>query len=428
MFNRVSGTKDILPDQIRQWQSIEETSRKILAVYNYQEIRPPLIEVASLFNRSLGESTEIVQKQMFIIRREEDLYALRPEGTASIVRAYIENNLDKTGNLGKLYYLGPMFRAERPQKGRLRQFHHIGVEVIGSLCPEIDIEVISLADNLLKSYSIKGYEIMLNSLGCLKDKKELSLILRTRLKDKLNELCADCQVRFEKNIFRVLDCKNESCQKIVDEINIENNYLCSACLLHFENVRAGLDSLGVAYQVNPKLVRGLDYYIRTVFEFKHNLLGPGQDALGAGGRYDSLVYELGGPETGAIGFAFGVERLLLAANPQAAAQIQGLVFLITLGGNARKEGIKLLAGLRAEGITADTDYENKSLKGSMRKANDLGARFVLLLGDNELSENAVMLKDMRNGQQEKIQQSGLINKLKNKIEEERKPGVMAENQ
>ena len=402
MFKRVPGTKDILPDQVRWWQDIEVTSRKIFSIHNYQEIRPPLIEEAALFNRSLGESTEIVQKQMFIIKRDEDLYALRPEGTASIVRAYIENNLDKTKSFVKFYYLGPMFRAERPQKGRLRQFHHIGVEAIGSLEPEIDVEVICLADTLLKAYSIKGYQILLNSLGCLKDKQALTQILRDNLKDKLKELCLDCQVRFDKNVFRILDCKNESCQKIVGSINIGNTYLCPDCATHFQKVRSGLDSLGINYQVTPKLVRGLDYYTRTIFEFKHVELGPGQDAMGAGGRYDGLVQELGGPETGAIGFAFGVERLLLAANPQPTGQNQELVYLITLGETARKQGIKLLTQLRGQGICADTDYENKSLKAAMRKANDLGAAFVLILGDDELKENVVMIKDMKTSTQEKV--------------------------
>ncbi len=413
MFNRVPGTKDILPDQVRWWQNIEGTSRKIFSTYNYLEIRLPLIEEAALFNRSLGESTEIVQKQMFIIKREQDLYALRPEGTASIVRAYIENNLDKAGSFVKFYYMGPMFRAERPQKGRLRQFHHIGVEAIGSVEPEIDIEVISLADTLLKAYSINGYKILINSLGCLKDKKELTMLLRENLKNKLNQLCPDCQVRFDKNVFRILDCKEQSCQDIVTEINIKNTNLCPDCAMHFERVRSGLDSLGIAYQISPKLVRGLDYYTRTVFEFKHGQLGLGQDALGAGGRYDGLVKELGGPETGATGFAFGVERLLLVASPQPSVISKNLVYLISLGEKAKLEGIKLLGELRRAGIPADTDYENKSLKAAMRKANDLNARFVLIIGDDELKENSVMLKDMGDSSQKKVKIDELVGHLKN---------------
>jgi histidyl-tRNA synthetase len=417
MFNRVPGTKDILPDQVRWWQDIERTSRKILSIHNYQEIRPPLIEDAALFTRSLGESTEIVQKQMFIIKREEDQYALRPEGTASIVRAYIENNLDKTGSFVKFYYMGPMFRAERPQKGRLRQFHHIGVEAIGSQEPEIDVEVIALADTLLKAYSIRGYRILVNSLGCSNDKKELTRVLRENLKSKLQDLCEDCQVRFDKNVFRILDCKNESCQKIVGQINTGHSCLCPDCRAHFQKVQAGLDSLKIDYQVDPKLVRGLDYYTRTVFEFKHDQLGPQQDALGAGGRYDGLVQELGGPQTPAIGFAFGVERLLLAsqeAQQQNVCKNQEMVYLVTLGETARQHGVKILAQLRGQGICADTDYENRSLKAAMRKANDLAARFVLILGDDELKEKTIMLKDMAASTQEKIPLEKLVEHLSNK--------------
>ncbi len=401
------------------WQNIEETSRRIFSTHNYQEIRPPLIEVAALFNRSLGESTEIVQKQMFVIKREEDYYALRPEGTASVVRAYIENNLDKAGNLVKLYYMGPMFRAERPQKGRLRQFHHIGVEAIGSIGPEIDIEIISLADTLLKEYSVKGYEILVNSLGCLDDKNNLALFLRENLKDKISGLCLDCKSRFDKNVFRILDCKNDSCQNIVNKINLGHTHLCPACFGHFEKVKAGLDLLGITYRVTPKLVRGLDYYTRTVFEFKHGQLGPQQDALGAGGRYDGLVKELDGPETGAIGFAFGVERLLLAAGLQSPVTSRNLVYVISLGESAKLEGTKLLFELRRAGISADTDYQNRSLKAAMRKANDLGARFVLILGDDELKEKAVMLKYMWGNKQKKIPWGEeLINILKSELEPE----------
>jgi len=413
MFNRVPGTKDILPEQAELWQNIEGTSRKIFSLHNYREIRPPLIEDAALFNRSLGESTEIVQKQMFVIKREEDLYALRPEGTASVVRAYVENNLDKTCGFVKFYYMGPMFRAERPQKGRLRQFHHIGVETIGSTEPEIDVEVIALADTLLKAYSIKGYRILVNTLGCAEDKIKLSSFLRDKLQSRLSELCPDCQARFGKNVFRILDCKNDACQKIVNGININNSHLCPDCLKHFESVKAGLDLLGVSYEVSPKLVRGLDYYTRTVFEFKHEQLGLQQDALGAGGRYDGLVRELGGPQAGAVGFAFGVERLLLASQ---AAVPEGsgkkLVYLITLGEAARKQGISLLARLRSAGISSDTDYSNRSIKAAMRKANDLGARYVLILGDDELKENSVMAKDMQAGTQEKISLDKIEEKLK----------------
>lgn len=414
MFNRVPGTKDVLPEQVIFWQDIEVTSRKIFSAYNYQEIRPPLIEDAALFNRSLGEATEIVQKQMFTIKREGDLYALRPEGTASIVRAYIENSLDKTRGFAKFYYLGPMFRAERPQKGRLRQFHHIGCEAIGSNGPDIDVEIIALADNLLKAYGVEDYNIVINSLGCAQDKKAFQKFLQDSLKGQKDRLCADCQDRYDRNILRVLDCKNEACQKIIAELKISGSHLCPECLNHFVFVKERLDQLKIAYQVMPTLVRGLDYYNRTVFEIKHEQLGPQQDALGAGGRYDGLVKELGGPEAGAIGFAFGFERLLLALENKNKVDPPGIdCFYIPLGEAARKAGIVLVAQLRSF-ASADTsmNYGCASLKSALRKANDLGARFVVIQGDDELKNNAVSLKNMQNGQQETIPVDQLKEKIK----------------
>ena len=277
-----------MPDEVSWWQNIESITRQIFSSYNYKEIRPPLLEEALLFNRSLGDSAEIVRKQMFIIKNDKDTYALRPEATASVVRAYIENNLDKTRGLQKLYYLGPMFRLERPQKGRLRQFHHLGCEVIGLREPEVDVEVISLANHLLKSFSIEGYKIKINSLGCAKDKKELTQILSKNLKDKLSQLCADCKVRFRKNTLRILDCKNEECVRIVSKLNITDRHLCPECSTHFALVKEGLGALNLEYEVSPYLVRGLDYYTRTVFEITHQDLGS-QDAIGAGGREDKLL-------------------------------------------------------------------------------------------------------------------------------------------
>jgi histidyl-tRNA synthetase len=411
MYKRITGTKDILPEEVCWWQKIEEISRKIFSIYNYREIRPPIIEDAALFNRSLGEFTEIVQKQMFLITNKTDIYALRPEGTASAVRAYLENNLDKTKGFVKLYYIGPMFRLERPQKGRLRQFHHIGIEVIGSTSPEIDVEVISLADTLLKAYSISGYTIEINTIGCSKDKKELMKILQKELEDKLGGLCADCNQRFKNNVLRILDCKNQACQEVIKKISLEHKHLCPECLKHFSEVKDGLSALKVNYEVSPLLVRGLDYYTSTVFEIKHPGLGA-QDAIGAGGRYDNLVKELGGPQLGAMGFAFGVERLLLATGQEAEDTNKSLIYIITLGDQARKEGLKILAGLRKAEISSDADYETKSLKGALRSANDSGVKFAVIIGEDELKKNVVMLKNMQTGEQRKIKQENLIKEFK----------------
>ena len=410
MYKRVSGTKDILPEEAYIWQAIEETSRKIFSLYNFKEIRLPLIEDAGLFNRSLGESAEIVKKQMFIIHNKEESYALRPEGTASIVRSYIENNLDKNVNFTKLYYLGPMFRLERPQKGRLRQFNHIGCEAIGSYDASLDIEVISLADTLLKELAVTTHTIKINSLGCLKDKESFTDSLRKGLMGKENNLCQDCLERLKNNPLRILDCKRDECKEVVRNLGFKDSCLCNECGSHFNRVKKGLDELGVKYEVDPKLVRGLDYYTQTVFEITHQGLGS-QDAIGAGGRYNNLVHELGGAETGAVGFALGVERLLLVTKIKAALNKENLVYLVTLGERAREEGIKIAYSLRKAGICADMDYEGRSLKGAMRKASDLKARFVVIIGDNEIEKGVVTLKNMVSGEQKEIARLDLTKEI-----------------
>lgn len=411
MFKRMPGTKDILPEEAAGWQKIEAIAQHIFSLYNYREIRLPLLEEADLFNRSLGQSSEIIQKQMFLVGAQ---YALRPEATASVVRAYLENNLDKTAGFIKLYYIGPMFRRERPQKGRLRQFHHLGCEAIGCHDADLDIEVIALADDLLKNFSLSDYKIKINSLGCPEDKKGLREVLHKGLKDKLAKLCLECRRRFKVNVLRILDCKKEGCRKEVSKLDIIDSHLCAECKAHFARVKTGLDSLGIDYEIVPHLVRGLDYYTRTVFEITHPDLGS-QDALGAGGRYDRLVKELGGPDIGAIGFALGMERLFLVSSSKFKVESSKLVYVISLGEEAKRQSLKLLDNLRKAGITSDTDYENKSLKGALRRANDLKARFVLLIGEDELKKNVVTLKDMTSGEQKEIKQDELITELKNKL-------------
>ncbi len=414
MAKRVRGTQDILPYDSCSWQEIEEIAKRIFILYGYQEIRTPIIEEASLFDRSLGETTDIVQQQMFQIRRDKDNLVLRPEGTAPVVRAYLENNLDRKKTVTKLYYFGPMFRAERPQKGRLRQFHHLGVEAIGSLSPRLDIEVISLSDRLLKELGVDGYQICVNSLGCVEDKARLGRELRDRLNSRLAELCPECQTRFERNILRVLDCKNSICQRVVNSLDLNQDYLCSACMEHFKKVIEGLKSLSIDYKLSPSLVRGLDYYTRTVFEVRHSQLGA-QDALGAGGRYDNMTQELGGCGCGALGVAFGVERILLVRNKKPQEHIRSLVYIITLGEGAQDKGAFLLHLLRDDNIFVDMDYTSRSLKAQMRQANDSGARFCIIIGQDELQKSVVSLKDMVSGNQEEVEQAELVEKLKQRL-------------
>jgi histidyl-tRNA synthetase len=318
--------------------------------------------------------------------------------------------LDKISGFQKLFYIGPMFRLERPQKGRLRQFHHIGCEVIGSRESSLDVEVIALADKLLKDFGIVGYVIKLNSLGCPEDKFKLSEFLRKELESKVSGLCVDCQRRFDGNTLRILDCKVDACREAVKDISLHDQHLCADCKTHFSKVREGLDILKIKYSLTPLLVRGLDYYTGTVFEITHPDLGS-QDAIGAGGRYNNLVKELGGPDAGAIGFAFGVERLLMAIKPKEEATTKNLTFIITLGDKAKSYGIKLLNELRSRGITADTDYEGKSLKGAMRTANDLNAKFALIIGEDELNNGSVTIKNMVTSEQKEVKSDDLKREL-----------------
>ncbi|MDP3143423.1 MAG: histidine--tRNA ligase, partial [Candidatus Omnitrophota bacterium] len=315
-FTTPRGTKDILPSEVVIWNKIEQISRDLFNIFGYREIRTPIFEETSLFIRSLGNTSDIVQKQMLNVAAEKEKgYSLRPEATAAIVRAYLEHNLDKSEGFVKLFYVGPMFRGERPQKGRLRQFHHIGVEALGLTSPLLDAEIISLAVSLLNRLGISDYKLKINSLGCLKDKEGFGKLLRDFLKGKFGDLCPDCRERFKKNIFRVLDCKQESCKKVISELKLTGKYLCPDCQDYFNQVQYNLKLLNISFEVMPTLVRGLDYYTHTVFEISHPNLGS-QDAIGAGGRYDNLVKELGGEVKGAMGFAFGFERLIMAMGEQ----------------------------------------------------------------------------------------------------------------
>ena len=415
MFKSPRGLKDILPEEIFNWRRLEEKTRETFFSYGYLEIRTPILEELRLFSHSLGKTSEIMEKQIFTIKRGKEDFALRPEGTAPIIRAYLEHRLFKKEKFIKLYYIGPMFRAERPQKGRLREFYHIGAEAIGSDSPYLDAEIISLCDRFLKEIDISDYEIKMNSLGCIEDKKKFALILRNRLKDKISVLCQNCQRRFSQNILRILDCKNQDCKEIIRDLNLGAEHLCKSCSLHFKKVTDLLDELKIGYLVIPSLVRGLDYYTKTVFEITHRALGS-QDAVCAGGRYNNLIRDLGGPDIPGIGLAFGMERLLLVQSSKFKVQSsKGIsVYIVTLGEEAKEEGFILLDRLRDEGISSEIDYEDRSLKGQMRRASNLGTRFTIILGEDELKEERVSLKDMQTGTQKKIKIADLIKELKNK--------------
>jgi histidyl-tRNA synthetase len=309
MIRSLKGTQDILPQDIGRWNEIESASRRIFSIHGYQELRTPIIEESALFAHSVGEDTDIVKKQMYAFKDQggRDI-TLRPEETAAVVRAYLENNLDKEYGFIKLFYIGPMFRSERPQAGRLRQFHQIGVEAIGSSSPYMDAEVIILLDELLKAYKISKYILNINSLGCEKDRDSIKEVLKKELKHHLNSLCEDCKRRYKTNILRILDCKGPACKKIIASVSLAG-FLCKDCKADFVKLQKILDDIGIKYQISQLLVRGLDYYTGVVFEVNCDELGA-QNAIAAGGRYDNLISDFGGQKTGACGFAIGIERVI----------------------------------------------------------------------------------------------------------------------
>lgn len=429
MLKTPRGTKDILIEESPVWQKIESKSRETFNIFGYKEIRTPIMEDVGVFIRSLGEASDIVDKQIFNVsihkNEEKDAQlALRPEGTAGIIRSYTEHNLDKKNGFVKLYYMGPMFRAERPQKGRLRQFNHIGAEAIGSPSAYLDVEIINLAISILDTIGIKDYNLRINNLGCGDDKKNLSNLLKKTIKPILKELCPNCNNRFSRNILRILDCKNKKCKdalkNTLEQSEFKNKtHLCESCQSDTETIQRLLSSLNIKYTFDPFLVRGLDYYTKTVFEINHSNLGA-QDAIGAGGRYDNLVKEFGGPDVGAVGFALGVERIIIAgASDSKEENTQLNTYIISLGEAAKEKTIFLLNELRKEGISSDTDYENKSLKAQMRKANDLSARFVCIIGEDELTKGTVTVRDMSSGQQEELNSADFIKTMKAKLQTER---------
>lgn len=406
------GTKDLLPEEAKLWTGLEEKAREVFTCFGFSEIRTPVIEESSLFVRSIGQGTDIVEKQMFtFLDRGERSITLRPEATASVVRAYLENGLDNEIGFAKLFYIGPMFRAERPQAGRQRQFHQIGVEAIGSYSPHLDAEIIALLGAILDSFNIIGYKIKINSLGCVKDKKELSAGLRKSLEDKTGDLCDDCKARYEKNILRILDCKNEKCRSAVQKtFRGTEAHLCPECKAHFDSVKSALDALKIDYQVEPYLVRGLDYYTRTTFEVSHQKLGA-QDAIAAGGRYDNLASDLGGPEKGACGFAIGMERTVMAIRDVTKIGRGINVYIATIGEEAYKIGFRLVMELRKSGVSADIDYEGKSLKAQMRAADKIGARLTALIGEDEMKNHSITVRDMRTKEQSAIPEGVFISDI-----------------
>ena len=404
------GTKDIFGEEILTWQWIEENAKRVFQNAGFVEIRTPVFEATELFNRGVGDSTDIVNKEMYTFsvggkEKNETSITLRPENTAGVVRAYIEHNLNRISPPQKFWYFAPMFRYERPQAGRQRQFNQVGVELFGIEQPTADAEVILSATEFLKSIGLGNLEVELNTLGCPKCKADYRNSIKEVLKPYLNELCDDCKMRYEKNPLRILDCKNDDCKKIFEIEEVKNvilkDYICDDCAEHFDKLKNYLDTLNIKYSVNKMLVRGLDYYTRTVFEIKSSNLGS-QDAVCGGGRYDGLVEMLGGTPTPAVGFAMGVERLYSLVEKKESQKLD--YFVVS---NDTKEAIKLVNKLRQNNKTADFDMQNRKFTRQLEKAGKV-AKYAVILGEDEIKGGFLSVKNLESGEQNKIDFSELI--------------------
>lgn len=408
IYSSIRGMSDLDPSMSLAFGEIIEKAKGIFKVFNYKEIILPILEEKDLFIKGVGEATDIVERQMFKIEGKD--IVLRPEGTAQVIRYYLQNSLYKSSDFYKFFYTGAMFRGERPQKGRLRQFYHLGAEAIGSDSFYLDAEMIALALKILDEAGLSKRELKINTLGCAEDKVKFSQYLKKNLVSGKNKLCDDCQKRLEKNPLRVLDCKKEPCRKEVIASNLEKEHLCSACRSKFKSLLALLDDLGIKYTYSPYMVRGLDYYTDTVFEIASDKLGS-QDAIGAGGRYNNLIKRLGGPDIPAVGFALGLERILLTLGEKKKEEKLDAFVAIT-NQELLTSGVNISNELRAEGLSCDLDYCAKSLKGQMRSAQKKGSRVVVILGGEEAKENTLLLKDMEKSTQEKIKREDLVFEIK----------------
>jgi histidyl-tRNA synthetase len=417
MIRGIKGVKDILPDESGRWQLIEETARRLAETYGFREIRIPVFEVTELFARSIGASTDIVEKEMYTFQdRDGTSLTLRPEATAGAVRAYIEHNLGTSPTAQKLYYFGPMFRHERPQAGRLRQFHQFGVESFGCAEPAADVEVIALLWRFFSALGLPDLTLEINSLGEAGDRPAYKKILLEFLKKREETLCQNCRRRMGTNPLRVLDCKVPDCRAATEGAPKLNDHLSPHARAHFETVLAGLKTLAIPFALNPRLVRGLDYYTLTTFEVTCSHLGA-QNAVGAGGRYDGLVEALGGPKTPAVGFAVGLERTALALPDSALPVPAKLVYLASFGSQGQAAGQRVLYDLRALGIRSDTDYRASTLKAHLKQADRLGAALTVIIGDDEAAKGQVIVRDMTSREQVELPLSSAATSLSARLKQ-----------
>ena len=399
------GTKDILPSDMPIWHFMEEKANEVFTKYGAKEIRTPIFEATELFARGVGDTTDIVNKEMYTFEKSDRSLTLRPENTAGVVRSFIENGMHRLSAPVKLWYKGPMFRYERPQAGRQRQFHQVGIEVFGIKQATADAEVIMMAVDYLKSLGLNDLTVELNTLGCPKCREEFKKNLKDVIRPYLPQLCEDCQTRFEKNPLRLLDCKSPECQEVYakPEIQavIQGDFICEECSEHFNELLSYLDTLGIKYERNKLLVRGLDYYNRTVFEIKSNNLGS-QNAVCGGGRYDSLVKNLGGEDTPAIGFAMGMERLASLLGEKQEEKLSA--FIVS---NNMSEAVKLATELRSKGITCEFDLTNKKFVKQLEKASKV-AKYAVILGEDEISKGEVTVKNLDTSEQKTVKRNNIV--------------------
>lgn len=412
------GTKDALPDMTPNWRSVEETARAICDLHTYREIRTPIFEHTELFLRGIGETTDVVQKEMYTFTdRGDRSVTLRPENTAAVVRSYLENKLYALPQPLKLYYIGPMFRYDRPQAGRLRQFHQFGVEVIGAAGPAVDAEIIVLAVQFFRRLGLNELKLYINSVGCPSCRPAYRTKLQEYLRESLPQFCPDCQSRFDRNPMRMLDCKQEKCQALSQGAPAVSDCLCEECQTHFEQLKTLLTAAGVEYVHNSRLVRGLDYYTKTAFEIQYAPLGA-QSAVCGGGRYDGLIEECGGQPTPGIGFAIGLERVLLALEKQGLirpAIDTTDVFVAYTSEATRTLAFSLLCRLRQQGIKSDMDYLDRGMKAQFKQANRLMARYTVVIGEEEAQNGQVLLKNMETAEQELIASIDIEVKLQGEL-------------
>lgn len=397
----VKGTYDLLPSEIYKWQEVENKLRAIFSLYNFLEIRTPIFEKSKLFSRSVGEFTDIVNKEMYtFLDKGKESLTLRPELTASVVRSYIEHNFQQISSIHKIWYYGPLFRQEKPQAGRYRQFYQFGSEIFGSAYPESDVELIDLAYTIYTKLGLKNWTLYINTLGKKENRNKYIEILKESLFPHKDKMCANCKNRFDKNILRLFDCKNSNCKKIMNEYApLIIDHLSNDEKDYFEEVKSLLDKLNINYEIDPTMVRGLDYYTNTIFEIRSENLGS-QDALCGGGRYDNLVEDLGGQSTPAVGFAAGMERLMIAMEKENLFKNESKkldIYIAIMNKNVRNKAMQIVKEIRNNGHSVDIDLQRRSVKAMMREANKKRAKYSIVIGENELQSGEVNIKTMDNG-------------------------------